>query len=83
MKEEINKYFEAKRDQRKEGTEGQAKNSNRGSRPNNKLTQSTNYKKKGNPLEQGHQDLKGEIPRITIRARNVGNPIRGNVGLEI
>ena len=36
VKEEINKYFKAKRNQRKEGTEGQAKNSNRGSRPNNK-----------------------------------------------
>ncbi|KAL5543153.1 hypothetical protein UlMin_010863 [Ulmus minor] len=33
VKKERNKYFEAKRNQTKEGTEGQARNSNRGSKP--------------------------------------------------
>ncbi|KAL5573891.1 hypothetical protein UlMin_023488 [Ulmus minor] len=41
VKEERNKYFEAKRSQRKEGTEVQAKDSNRGSRPGGKPNQST------------------------------------------
>ncbi len=53
VKEERNKYFEAKRSQRKEGTEGQPKNSNRGSRSENKPNQSTNFKKKGKPSGQG------------------------------
>ena len=36
VKEKKNKYYEAKRNQRKEGSEGQAKNFNRGSRSNSK-----------------------------------------------
>ncbi|KAL5549153.1 hypothetical protein UlMin_004384 [Ulmus minor] len=35
-KEKRNKYFEAKRNQRKEGTKSQAKNSNKGSKPGKK-----------------------------------------------
>ncbi|KAL5580978.1 hypothetical protein UlMin_013420 [Ulmus minor] len=49
VKEERNKYFEAKRNQRKEGLESQAKNSNRGSKPSGKPNQTTSYKKKGKP----------------------------------
>ena len=49
VKEERNKYFEAKRNQRKEGTEGQAKNSNKGLKPGGKPNQSTGFKKKGKP----------------------------------
>ncbi|KAL5567777.1 hypothetical protein UlMin_024352 [Ulmus minor] len=41
VKEERNKYFEAKRSQRKVGTEVQAKDSNRGSRPGGRPNQST------------------------------------------
>ncbi|KAL5581770.1 hypothetical protein UlMin_014212 [Ulmus minor] len=55
VKEERNKYFEAKRSQRKEGTEVQAKDSNRGSRPGGKPNQSTGFKKKGKPTGQGGQ----------------------------
>ncbi|KAL5538583.1 hypothetical protein UlMin_045492 [Ulmus minor] len=55
VKEERNKYFEAKRNQRKEGTEGQARNSNRGSKPGGKPNQSTGFKKKGKPTGQGGQ----------------------------
>ncbi|KAL5544524.1 hypothetical protein UlMin_008308 [Ulmus minor] len=56
VKEERNKYFEAKRNQRKEGTESQAKNSNRGSKPSGKPNQSTSYKKKGKPTGKGGQN---------------------------
>ncbi|KAL5558007.1 hypothetical protein UlMin_034218 [Ulmus minor] len=55
VKEERNKYFEAKRSQRKVGTEVQAKDSNRGSRPGGKPNQSTSFKKKGKPTGQGGQ----------------------------
>ncbi|KAL5579017.1 hypothetical protein UlMin_011459 [Ulmus minor] len=55
VKEERNKYFEAKRNQRNEGIEGQAKNSNRGSKPSGKPNQSTSYKRKGKPIGQGGQ----------------------------
>ncbi|KAL5580647.1 hypothetical protein UlMin_013089 [Ulmus minor] len=55
VKEERNKYFEAKRSQRKEGTEVQAKDSNRGSRPGGKPNQSTGFTKKGKPTGQGGQ----------------------------
>ncbi|KAL5555230.1 hypothetical protein UlMin_037466 [Ulmus minor] len=56
VKEERNKYFEAKRSQRKVGTEVQAKDSNRGSRPGGKPNQSTSFKKKGKPTGQGGQN---------------------------
>ena len=36
LKEEMTKYYEAKKNQRKEGTEGQTKNTNKGSKPNYK-----------------------------------------------
>ena len=36
VKEEKNKYYEAKRNQRKDGSESQAKNFNKGSRSNSK-----------------------------------------------
>ncbi|KAL5537339.1 hypothetical protein UlMin_046267 [Ulmus minor] len=55
VKEERNKYFEAKRSQRKVGTEVQAKDSNRGSRPGGRPNQSTGFKKKGKPTGQGGQ----------------------------
>ncbi|KAL5538058.1 hypothetical protein UlMin_046101 [Ulmus minor] len=55
VKEERNKYFEAKRSQRKVGTEVQAKDSNRGSRPGGRPNQSTSFKKKGKPTGQGGQ----------------------------
>ncbi|KAL5571846.1 hypothetical protein UlMin_021443 [Ulmus minor] len=55
VKEERNKYFEAKRNQRKVGTEVQAKDSNRGSRPGGRPNQSTGFKKKGKPTGQGGQ----------------------------
>ncbi|KAL5545016.1 hypothetical protein UlMin_008800 [Ulmus minor] len=54
-REERNKYFEAKRNQRKVGTEVQAKDSNRGSRPGGRPNQSTGFKKKGKPTGQGGQ----------------------------
>ena len=47
LKEKRTWYFEAKRNQQKEGTDGQAKNTNKGSKPNYKPNQSSNYKKKG------------------------------------
>ncbi|KAL5545288.1 hypothetical protein UlMin_009072 [Ulmus minor] len=53
VKEERNKYFEAKRNQRKEGTEGQAKNSNRGMKPSGKPNQSTGFKRKGKTARVG------------------------------
>ncbi|KAL5546726.1 hypothetical protein UlMin_006413 [Ulmus minor] len=55
VKEERNKYFETKRNQRKDGTEGQAKNSNRGSKPSGKPNQSPSYKRKGKPTGRGGQ----------------------------
>ena len=55
VKEERNKYFEAKRNQRKEGTEGQAKSSNRGLKSSNKPNQSTSYRRKGKPSGKSGQ----------------------------
>ncbi|KAL5545396.1 hypothetical protein UlMin_005083 [Ulmus minor] len=56
VKEERTKYYEAKRNQRKEGTEGQTKNINKGFKPNYKPNQSSNFKKKGKPSGQGSQN---------------------------
>ncbi|KAL5556781.1 hypothetical protein UlMin_039017 [Ulmus minor] len=53
LKEERAQNFEARRNQRKEGAEGQNKNSNRGFKPNYKANQSANFKKKGKPSGQG------------------------------
>ena len=56
LKEERAWNFDARRNQRKEGVEGQNKNTNRGSRPNYKPNQSTNFKKNGKPYGQGSQN---------------------------
>ncbi|KAL5540269.1 hypothetical protein UlMin_046310 [Ulmus minor] len=55
VKEEKNKYYEAKRNQRREGSESQNKNFNRGSKSSSKPNQSSNFKKKGKPSGQGGQ----------------------------
>ncbi|KAL5538466.1 hypothetical protein UlMin_045568 [Ulmus minor] len=62
VKEEKNKYYEAKRNQRKEGSESQNKNFNRGSKSNSKPNQSSNFKKKGKPSGQGGQGSQLEAP---------------------
>ncbi|KAL5549894.1 hypothetical protein UlMin_000070 [Ulmus minor] len=56
LKEERAQNFEARRNQRKEGTEGQNKNSNRGFKPNYRANQSANFKKKGKPSGQGSRN---------------------------
>ncbi|KAL5569806.1 hypothetical protein UlMin_026381 [Ulmus minor] len=67
VKEEKNKYYEAKRNQRKEGLESQNKNFNRGSRSNSKPNQSSNFKKKeGPPINQGR--LEAPEPEAKIYA---------------
>ncbi|KAL5559637.1 hypothetical protein UlMin_035848 [Ulmus minor] len=56
LKEERTQNFEARRNQRKEGAEGQNKNSNRGFKPNYRANQSANFKKKGKPSGQGSRN---------------------------
>ena len=79
VKEERNKYFEAKRNQQKDSTEGQAKNSNRGLKPNNMPNQSTNYKKKGKPSGQGGQSNQSQRrnPRNNSPCQKCGKPHQG------
>ncbi|KAL5544090.1 hypothetical protein UlMin_007874 [Ulmus minor] len=84
VKEERTKYFEAKRNQRKEGTEDQAKNSNRGSRSNSKPNQSSNYKKKGKPSGQGGQSnqFQRRNPQNNPSCKKCGKPHQGECRAE-
>ncbi|KAL5554756.1 hypothetical protein UlMin_042157 [Ulmus minor] len=79
VKEEKNKYYEAKRNQRKEGLESQNKNFNRGSRSNSKPNQSSNFKKKGKPPGQGGQgsQFQRKNPQNNPPCKKCGKPHQG------
>ncbi|KAL5541785.1 hypothetical protein UlMin_009495 [Ulmus minor] len=70
VKEERNKYFEAKRNQRKVGTEVQAKDSNRGSRPVPKAY-ALQAQIEGPPISQGR--LEAPEPEAKIFAYTKGD----------
>ncbi|KAL5553805.1 hypothetical protein UlMin_041206 [Ulmus minor] len=76
VKEEKNKYYEAKRNQRKEGSESQNKNFNRGSKSNSKPNQSSNFKKKGKPSGQGGQgsQFQRKNPQNNPPCKKCGKP---------
>ncbi|KAL5541879.1 hypothetical protein UlMin_009589 [Ulmus minor] len=82
VNEEKNKYYEAKRNQRNEGSETQAKNFNRGSRSNSKPNQSSNFKKKGKPSGQRGQGGQGNQfqrrnPQNNPPCKKCGKPHQG------
>ena len=67
LKEERARNFEARRNQWREGSDSQAKGSNRGSKPNYKPNQTTNFKKKRKPSGQGsqsNQPRKKKLPKL-------------------
>ena len=84
VKEEKNMYYEAKRNQRKEGSKSQARTSTGG--PNQILSLISLPTSRRKVSRQGKEvrevSFSERIPRIIPRARNVENLIRGNVGLE-
>ncbi|KAL5580695.1 hypothetical protein UlMin_013137 [Ulmus minor] len=79
VKEEKNKYYEEKRNQRKEGSESQNKNFNRGSRSNSKPNQYSNFKKKGKPSGQGGQgsQFQRKNPQNNPPCKKCGKPHQG------
>ncbi|KAL5567827.1 hypothetical protein UlMin_024402 [Ulmus minor] len=79
VKEEKNKYYEAKRNQRKEGSESQNKNFNRGSKSSSRPNQSSNFKKKGKPSGQGGQgsQFQRKNPQNNPPCKKCGKPHQG------
>ncbi|KAL5575273.1 hypothetical protein UlMin_016972 [Ulmus minor] len=78
VKEERNKYFEAKRSQRKEGTEVQAKDSNRGSRPGHYAKLCPSPPSQGNVPPQN----KSQAPKAYALQAQIEGPPFSQVRLE-
>ncbi|KAL5573335.1 hypothetical protein UlMin_022932 [Ulmus minor] len=78
--EAMNKFEQLSRlNQRKEGSESQTKNFNRGSKSNSKPNQSSNFKKKGKPSGQGGQgsQFQRKNPQNNPLCKKCGKPHQG------